>query len=166
MISLHRPPANMIECKNWHISYLCERLREDEREQFVALFVVDAFDAERVAAHLIGLTGPRFAVIGADGMPVAAGGFHSVQPGVWESWMVGSAEGWSTHWRSMTKASRWLMRALFESGARRLQTHALSSRTLAGEWYVRCLDLKLEGVLRHYGRSGEDLSCFGRVRED
>jgi hypothetical protein len=166
MISPRKPPSNVIPCKNWHITYLCEQMRPDEREQYVALSFAAAYDPEIAAANLINLQGPRFAVLGADGMPVCAGGFHEIQPGIWQSWMVGTMDGWSTHWRSMTKAARWLMQALFDNGARRLQTNALSSRTAACLWYTRSLNLKFEGVLRQYGRNGEDVSCFGRVRGD
>lgn len=166
MISPRKPPRNVMITKNWHITYLCERMRPDEREQFVSLSFADAFDPEAAAKQLIGLGGVKFSGIGADGMPLYAGGFFEIQPGVWESWMVGSLESWSTHWRNMTKTSRWLMAMLFDNGARRLQTTALASRTAACEWYMRSLGMHFEGTQRQYGRCGEDVACFSRVRGD
>lgn len=166
MIAPSKPPSNVVPCRNAHLQYLCERMRPDEIEQYLALTFAKAYDADVAAAGLIAITGLKFTVLGSDGLPVAAGGYSEVQPGVWESWMVGSMDGWATHWRSMTKAARWLMDGLFEMGARRLQTHALASRTRAIDWYERSLGLVHEGTARQAGMNGQDVTCHARVRGD
>lgn len=166
MITPSRPPSNVVPCRNAHLQYLCERMRPDEIEQYLALTGAKDYDPDVAARGFQNLNGLKFTVLGPDGLPVAAGGYEEVQPGVWNSWMVGSMEGWGTSWRSMTKATRWLMDGLFEMGARRLQTQALASRARAIEWYERSLGLQREGTLRKLGRDGEDVACFARVAED
>ena len=124
------------------------------------------YDPEMAAKQLIGLSGVKFTGLGKDGMPIYAGGFFELRPGVWESWMVGSMEGWATHWRHMTKTARWLMQSLLDTGARRLQTSVLASRVKTCEWYVRSLGMVHEGTQRQFGRNGEDVACFSRVKGD
>lgn len=166
MIAPTRAPSNVIPCRNAHLVYLCERMRPDEIEQYIALTHAKAYDPEVAAAGFIGTPGLKFTVLGKDLLPAASGGYSEIQPGVWQSWMVGSMEGWESEWRSMTKATRWLMDGLFEMGARRLQTNALASRVKAIEWYERALGLVHEGTWRQFGANGEDVACFARVRGD
>ena len=96
-------------------------------------------------------------------MPAAAGGYHMTFEGVWQSWMVGTEDGWKNHWRSITKGCRWLADALFDQGARRLQTSALASRTEAIRWYIKGLKMKPCGVWEGYGRHGEAVAHFERL---
>lgn len=163
MLRITRPPENLIRCRNAHLQYLSERMRPDEIEQYVALTGADKFDADVAAAAFMRTPGHKFTLLGPDGYPACAGGYEEVFPGVWQSWMVGSCEGWEHGWRSITKASRWLMDALFDMGARRLQTNALASRTRAIEWYERGLGLVREGTMRGFGAHGEDVAIFARV---
>lgn len=163
-----RLPSNVVPCKVAHLAYLAERMREDERAQFLAVTGLDQFDAE-VAAHWLVDTANRsqgfaFCVLQDDNFPAAAGGFQPVAAGVWQAWMVGTAEGWSQQWRSLTKGTLWLMDRIFEAGAHRLQTSAITERTLAIEWFERSLRFKAEGTWRHYGLKGEDIAHFSRLR--
>ncbi len=81
--------------------------------------------------------------------------------------MVGSADGWCRHWRSITRESRKVVKAMFATmGARRLQIQALASRTAAAEWYERGLGFRREGMLRGYGVNGEDVAMFARLAGD
>ena len=157
-------PAGLIPFKNMHAVYLCERMRDDERAELLAFTGAKAYDAEVAARGFMSTPGLKFTLLGPDGYPDAAGGVEEVRAGVWQAWMVGSVLGWSRSWRSMTKACRWLADGLFEGGARRLQVHALSSRTLAARWYASC-GLKHEGTMRGYGAGGEDVSIFARLAE-
>jgi hypothetical protein len=160
-----RPPKGLIACRNGHLVYLCDRMREDERLQYEALTGC-AYNPEVAATGFINLPGVKFTVIGPDGFPAASGGYHEVIPGVWQSWMVGTEEGWRTSWRLITKATRWLIEGLMAGGARRLQTTALANRTCAIEWYTRALGLKYEGTHKKFGAHGEDVVAFARVAED
>lgn len=160
------PPSCMILCKAWHLIYLCERMRADEIEQYVALSGHDRYDPEAAMREFLNLPGHKFTVVEArSGLPAAAGGYHEVFPGVWQSWMVGTQQGWDTSWRSLTKATRWVMDYLFDHGARRLQTNALASRTKAIEWYTHRHGLQMRpcGVWEGYGRNGEAVAHFERL---
>lgn len=158
-----KPPSAMIECRNAHIVYVCERMRPDEIEQWVA-FTGTEWNPEIAAGVFINKLGPKFTVLGPDNLPAAVGGFEEVLPGVWQSWMAGTPEGWATSWRAITKGCRWLMEALLAGYARRLQTNALAHRVEAIEWYERSLGLVREGVMHALGAGGEDAIMFARVR--
>ncbi|MFP3648361.1 hypothetical protein, partial [Paraburkholderia sp. SIMBA_054] len=91
-----------------HLVYLAECMRQDERRQFtVATGIV--FEPSIAAQWLINTAARSGAfavtILRADGLPAAAGGFEPVAPGVWQSWMAGSEEGWAEQWRSLTKAT-------------------------------------------------------------
>ena len=58
------------------------------------------------------------------------------------------------------------MGRLFEMGAHRLQIIALESRVGACHWYAKGLKMQREGVIRGYGRNGENAIMFGRLRDD
>jgi len=158
-----KPPSNLIACSAWHLLYLCERMRPDEIEQYMAFYPAEKFDPEVAAIGFMNTPGMKFTLLGPDNLPACAGGYHEVLPGVWQSWMVGSCDGWKDGWRAITKASRWMMEGLFEMGARRLQTNALASRTKALEWYERGLKLKREGTWFKYGLQGQDVALYSRT---
>ncbi len=161
-------PSNVIPCRPAHLVYIAGRMRECERAQFLAVTGGRAFDADTATNWLINTAarsqGYAFTVLCADNMPAAAGGFEPILPGVWQSWMAGTPEGWAEQWRSMTKATRWLMDRIFEAGAHRLQTTALTSRGKALEWFERSLHLRPEGVWRGFGANGEDFAAYSRLR--
>lgn len=164
MFEVTKPPSNLVACRNAHLQYLCERMRPDEVEQYLALTQHKDFDPDLAARVMMNTPGMKFTLVGDDGLPACAGGYEEILPGIWQSWMVGSVEGWGKNWRSITKGSRWLMDGLFQMGARRLQTSALASRTQALEWYERSLGLEREGVMRAFGRNGEDVVLYSKVR--
>ena len=159
-----RLPSNVVQTRLVHLHYICHRMREDEINQYLVLTGRDEYDPDRAAIEFAGLSGLKLTVLDHEGLPAAAGGYHEVFPGVWQSWMAGTQPGWDAHWRSLTKATRWLMDHLIDKCmARRLQTNALASRTKAIEWYIRGLGLELEGVQRGYGKNGEDVAFFSKL---
>jgi len=137
-------PATMIRCTPAHLLYLAENARPDEIEQYVKLTGLDVYDPRALASYFWNERGPKFTLIGRDGMPAIAGGYINVDEGVWQSFLVGTLKGWETDWRSITKAALWMIEAMFEVGAKRLETYVLSSRTKAIEWYERSLKLSLD----------------------
>lgn len=158
-----RCPANVVPLRWQDVFYLCERMREDELEQLDAFFDLDGAEIPR---FFLSKSGPMYTLVDDDGRPLVCGGWESVADGVMQSWMVGCDDAWTTHWRSITKASRWIMDELLARGVRRLQTNALASREAACEWYQRGLLMKPEGIWRKFGRQGQDVACFARVAED
>lgn len=156
-------PGSMIGCTHKHIIYICDRMREDEIAQYIVLSGHTKYDPEQAALEFMSLSGPKLTIVGPDGYPAASGGYHEVFPGVWQSWMCGTQQGWETSWRSLTKGTRWLMDSLFDRGARRLQTTALASRTKAIKWYIDGLKMEPCGTMKAFGINGEDVAMFQRI---
>ena len=148
------------------VGWLSERMRPDEIAQWCALTGHATYDPELAARSIVATMGPlAFCLVGPDNMPVVVGGFTEDRPGVFQTWMVGTEEGWAKHWRAITRHSRRSIDALLESGrAHRIQTHALASRTAAHAWYER-LGMQREGTLRSYFADGQDAVVFSKVRE-
>lgn len=160
-----KTPSNIVPCRLWHLLYLCENMRVDEIEQYMALSGAESFSPEVAAAGFYNTGGPMFSLIGKDGLPVVAGGYFQVVPGVWNSWMVGTKDGWANYWRSITKASRWMMDFMFQDmGARRLETSAITSRAEACWWFVKSLGMAEEGIRVGFGQKGEDVAIYGKLR--
>jgi hypothetical protein len=132
---MRKAPSSMVPCLPVHVEYLAARARPDEIEQYHALGCGGS-----IADYCNSRQGPKFTVL-ADGLPVAAGGYFLVGERTWQSWMLGTMDGWTHHWRSITKAVRWLLDAMLETCADRLETYVLSARTKAIEWYERSLFL-------------------------
>jgi hypothetical protein len=158
-------PSSLIPARNAHIVWVCDRLREDEQEQYEA-FTGTVWQPEEGAAMFIAKPGPKFTILDAAGIPAAVGGYEEVMRGVWQSWMCGTDDGWRDCWRSITKGSRWVADQLLGGVAHRLQTNCLASRVKTMEWYERGLGLKREGVMRKLGNRGEDAVMFSLTKED
>lgn len=166
MIFPSRPGSNVIPCTLKHLIYLCERMRDDERAQYMALSGSVDFAPEVAAVGFFNTPGLKFTVLGPDHLPAAAGGAEEIGPGVMQTWMVGSPEGWSTTWRSLTRAASWLVGGLLEQdGVRRVQATCTCARGAAAIWFERSLGMQHEGIWRKYGRNGEDVALFARVVE-
>lgn len=162
MLTSPSKPRSVITPSLQVLLYLCERARTDEIEQFEAL-THTPYSAEAAAVAFWRAGKWSLAVAHPNGEPAAAGGYEQVQPGVWQSWMVGTERGWREMWVDIHRATRFLTETLVDSGlARRLQTNALAKRTEAIKWYKR-LGLEYEGTMRGAGAGGEDVAFFGRV---
>lgn len=156
-------PSGVVEFRDWHVYALCQQMRADEIEQYEA--VVGPFDPEIAARGFINTSGIRFTLVDEVGNPIMCGGYFEINKEVWQSWMVGTMDGWEKNWRSITKASKWLIDALFQSGARRVQTMALAKRTKTRQWYEKSLKLVLEGEHPYFGKDGEAMVTYGLTRE-
>lgn len=158
----------LVEPTVFDVGWLCDRMREDEIAQWCALTGHATYDANLAARSVVATMGSlAFAIVGPDNLPVVVGGFTEDRPGVFQTWMVGTAAGWAQHWRGITKHSRRVMDGLLASGrAHRIQTHALASRRAAHVWYERGLGMTREGVLRSYFADQQDAVVFSKVREE
>lgn len=163
-----RLPRNVVRCRPLHLVVLADCLREEEQLQFLSVLGGSAYNPDTAAHALVNMWAASapyaMTVLRADGTPAAAGGFEYVGQGIWQSWMVGTDEGWAEQWRAMTKATRWLIDQLFANDARRVQVNALASRAKALEWFERSLGLQLDGIWRQHGANGEDIAHFSRMR--
>lgn len=146
-------------------AHIARRMRPDEIEQFLAFTGESEYRSDVAARALAMMTsGPTYAFVGRDAMPVVVCGFAQERPGVYEAWMAGTLEGWSAHGMGITRLCRRLIDGLLASLAHRVQVTALASRTQAHDWYVRGLGMELEALLRGYAASGADAIVFAKVR--
>lgn len=146
--------------------FLAHHMRPDEIAQHCALrgIPVSQYDPEQAVRSLAAQNGMEFAMVAANGAPIAAGGFDYLRPGVFECWAIGTPAGWQVHWRPLTTYCRQLIDELLRTDAHRVQTVALASRTAAHEWYERGLRMQREGVLRGFFSDGQDGIMFAKTR--
>lgn len=147
------------------LAYLARNMRPDEIQQDLAFSGEEEFSHEAAARRMINADGPKFVIV-ADGLPVVAGGFVFVRPGVWQGWQAGTVDGWEKHWRTITKATRTLNDTMLADPAvHRLQLCALAGREKAFEWYERSLRYTREATLHRYCANGADAVMFSRIKE-
>ena len=141
--------------------FICSQLSDSERDQFTALGFGE-FDSEALASMLYAKSGPKL-LLKVDGVPVACGGYDSVSPGVMQSWMVGTEQGWAKYGRAITRETRRFMRVLMGvEGIHRLQTMCLADRAEARRWY-EAIGLSYEATMRGFARDGRDCALYARV---
>jgi hypothetical protein len=161
---MNAAPSCVVPFRNFHAVYICDRLRADEIEQYVALTGAREWNPEVAARGYMLVPGPKFTVVDSNGLPAAAGGFEQVIPGIWQSWMCGTQAGWDEKWRSITKACVWLMNGLLKGQARRLETLVLASRKQTCDWYERALGMHCEGEKRNFCADGSSALMYAKVR--
>lgn len=156
---LHHPTA-------MDLAWLAARMREDEKAQWCALTGRDEYDPDLAARNFIAMPGLTFCLYDRQTMPIAAGGFIEVRPKVWQTWMVGTDEGWAQYWRAITKYARSLGDGLFRDGlAVRIETVALASRERAHRWYAKGMRQHFEGRHACWFPNGEDAVTYARTRK-
>lgn len=156
-------PSNLVPARPWHFMHLAEHMRPDEQANWLAITGLEAYDPDVAVKAMLATEGMAFAVLREDGTPAVAGGFTNLRGNAWDGWMVGSLDGWETHWRSITKAVRWLIREMLAQGATRLAVTTICERLEAREWYERALGMRCEGILRGAGAHGENMAVYAKV---
>lgn len=147
------------------LAYLARNMRSDEIEQDLAMTGMSEYDPQSAILKMASVYGPKFVIL-ADNVPVVAGGFWQVRPGVWEGWQLGTMAGWEKHWRTITKVTRKLNdQMLAQPDVHRLQLLGLAGREKTFEWYERSLAYTREATLRGYCANGADAVMFSRIKE-
>lgn len=147
------------------LAYLARRMRPDEIEQDLAMTGMAEYDPSQAILKMASVYGPKFLIL-ADNVPVVAGGFWQVRPGVWEGWQLGTMDGWEKAWRTITKVTRQLNdRMLALPDVHRLQLYGLAGREKTFEWYERSLGYRREATLSRYCANGADAVLFARTKE-
>lgn len=147
------------------LAYLARNMRPDEIAQDLAMTGAAEYDPQQAILKMAAVHGPKFVLL-ADGVPVVAGGFWQVRPGVWEGWQLGTMVGWEKHWRAITKITRRLNdRMLAEPNVHRLQLYGQAGRDKTFEWYERSLGYRREATLSRYCANGDDAVLFARTKE-
>lgn len=139
-------------------------LCENDQRHFCAMTGTKEYDHDAAARYLAGLSGPVFCLLRDDGRPVGAGGCEPMGMGVFRPWMAITTDGWTKHWRDVTKAARRAMDATFADGARRMETETLAGDAKAIAWYEKSLGMVREGFHPAKYADGSDAVSFGRVR--
>jgi hypothetical protein len=163
-IVLPKPPANIRPPRLSDVWQMCANLRPDEIEQYMALSSADAWDFEEAARKFDRMMGPKICLHDTAGAPIMVAGWEPLTPGCYDGWMIGTTDGWAKHALSITRATRWGMDYLMASGARRLQIATLADRHAACAWYEHGLKMREEGTQALYGRHGEDVTTYVRLR--
>lgn len=145
-------------------AYLAQHMREDEKQQFVAMTGADSFRADVAARAYVMTPGTSWAMIDAQGRALFAGGFEPLRPGVYAAWMIGTPEAWAAHWHAVTRRVRKLMDALFADGAHRIELQTLATRVEACRWYVDGLGLQYEGTHFRACADGQDVRMYARTQ--
>lgn len=101
-----------------------------------------------------------------DGQPAAAYGFSrasAFDPEHWQAWAFGT----DRFRRCVPLITRHLtdLRPVVERECRRLQVISHKDHDIAHRW-IRTLGGKREGILRYYGRGGEDFCLYAWVRAE
>ena len=161
---LPKPPANIRPPLMSDLWQVCRSMRADEIEQYMALSSLAEWDFEHAVRRFDRTPGPRICLHDDEGAPIIVAGWEPIVPGTYDGWMVGSEEAWEKHHLSITRATRWGMDYLMASGARRLQIVTLAKRESACEWYERSLKMRQESTQALFGRHGEDVATFVRLR--
>jgi hypothetical protein len=147
--------------------FVAHRMRDDEIEQYLAITGNEAYDPDDCVRSVLQVMGEvNFCMLDADGNPYCIGGYDEIRPKVWQTWMMGTPDGWKNHWRDITKLSRRTMDALLSSSrAHRVQCYALASRTEAHDWYRRGLGMTFEATVQKLFADGQDGVCYVKVKE-
>lgn len=147
------------------LAYLARNMRPDEIAQDLAMTGATEYDPQQAILKMAAVHGPKFVLL-ADGVPVVAGGFWQVRPGVWEGWQLGTMAGWEKHWRAITKITRRLNdKMLAQADVHRLQLYGQAGRDKTFEWYERSLGYHREATLSRYCANGDDAVLFARIKE-
>lgn len=136
-------PSNMGYTSLQHLLYLCDHIREEEKDQYVMTYK-KPFNAKEFANHCWTVPGPKFTVFREADIPCAAGGVAYLGSGTFGLWIASTPQSWEFQAKSVTKAAKWLVDAAFEQGARKVITYELESRAAAMDWLERSLGMKRE----------------------
>lgn len=138
-----------------------QNLRDRDRDEIFATRWTD--DPAAVARDVVATGDFRWGAY-VDGRPVALIGAFPRWPRVWTMWAFGTDE-WDKVVLALTRhARRFMMPAIFNSGAIRADCYALASHHDARRWLVY-LGAAPEKFLDNYGKNGEKFVCYCWTRE-
>lgn len=134
-------------------------LPDDEWEQIVKFG--GTYDVDALANRLYAMPGEKWCYEAPNepDLAVMVGGYVPIRAGVYATWFLATRSGWSKHGRELTRIAIERQRFMLKSGAHRLETVCLASRTLAHRWY-KTIGLRLEATQEGYCVDGSDAALF------
>lgn len=140
------------------LSYIAANLRPDDKAEIDCQ--CEAWKPAQLA--LAALQGHAY-VVTLDGNPEAAFGATEQRTGLWIIWSWGSRR----MWRTVPTITKFCMEVVIpdvlNAGAMRGEARAMASNQMAVRWLER-LGATRQGVLRNFGKNGEDFLLFEWVR--
>lgn len=144
------------------VALCASKLIEADREQWCEFGVIDKWDASAVALECWSYAGPKWAICGEDGMPLAVAGCRRMRRHVYQSWFLSGNELW-THGKKVTEVTQFVMREMLAGDAHRIETLCLASRSDARSWY-ETIGLHFEAEFPNYGVSGAAAAQYAIYR--
>ncbi len=139
-------------------------LRDDEWDQIEKFG--GARDIDALVMRAMSYPGEKWAfvdeVTNVDNALVV-GGFIPVRAGVFSSWFLVTMQGWSLYGRDVTAMAAERVRYKLASGAHRIETLCLASRTAAQKWYP-ATGLQFESTLKSFCVDGSDAVMYVAVK--
>lgn len=138
----------------------CNLRERDKKELFATRYGNDPADLARDATR----SGDFRWSACVDGVPVALIGAMPRWPGVWSAWAYGTDE-WPAVVGTLTRhVRRFMLPALFNAGAHRVDAFALAEHDDARKW-LEFLGAEQENTLDKWGKNGETFVCYVWTRE-
>ena len=155
----------VIEATAENIHDVAERMRDRDLAEFSALSFFD--DREGIAVTMVeryaGLQGIECATLD-DGTPVAIGGLMWLRPNV-ATILFFATDDFDKIVTSLTRhVARNVIGTAKAVGARRIECFSLATYTEMRAW-VEVFGLRPEGVLRAYGKNGEDFVPYAWLKD-
>lgn len=113
------------------------------------------------AMRIMHLSGPSYTMM-EDGLPILIGGIIILWAGVGEVWAVVTRRAAEIPITTHRTSVRYLEIMSREAGIVRAQCVVRSDFETGKRW-VKSLGFRLEGLLRKYGKSGEDYLRYARI---
>jgi hypothetical protein len=147
------------------VDYILANLREHDRREILALRWND--DLDPVADYVMALAcNPLWQAFWAHGEPVALIGATLIRPGV----VMICGFGTKRWHRVIRPLSRYvldeMMPAILSTDVHRAEAYAMAENTQNIRWIRGLFGGEIEGVLRGYGRGGEDFVVIAWRRDD
>lgn len=140
---------------------IARNMRQRDQEEIYATHF--GADPAELAAGVVASGAFRWAAY-IDGRPVAAIGAAPRWPRVWTVWAFGTDE-WNKVVLALTRhVKRFMIPAIFNSGALRADCNAMETHADARRW-LEHLGAYPEKVMDNWGKNGETFVCYCWTRE-
>jgi len=144
------------------VTHIARNMRPRDREEIFATRYGE--DTDKLAHDTLS-TGPfQWCAVADDGEPIAVIGAHPRWPNVWSAWAFGTAR-WPEAIGLLTRhVRRFMLPALYNSGAARVDAMSLATHEDARKW-LEFLGAKPKEKLDNWGKNGEDFVNYVWTRE-